>query len=296
MAKGNKGSIDLDSIFGVRELSETRKIPLSFIQLSESQPRRFFDPEAMEALVNSIKADGILQPLLVRPLSLGRYEVVAGERRYRAALASGLSDVLVIIRDFTDEQALRISLIENLQRENLNPLEETEAILRLLSSQLKCQQSQVVRLLRQMKKACYEGNNVIPGSEQVIEIFAEVGKMSWQSFVANRLGLLKMPDDIQESLRRGDIEYTKAKAISQVDDPVERTTLLEKAISEDMSLVEIKSAIADLKDIVEKKESLKHEFKEILDRSCKSRAWDDPTKQSRLRKILNDLESVFNDQ
>jgi uncharacterized protein YydD (DUF2326 family) len=77
---------------------------------------------------------------------------------------------------------------------------------------------------------------------------------------------------------------------------VERTTLLEKAISEDMSLVEIKSAIADLKDIVEKKESLKHEFKEILDRSCKSRAWDDPTKQSRLRKILNDLESVLNDQ
>ena len=90
----------------------------------------------MQALVQSVKTDGILQPLLVRPLGEEKYELVAGERRYRAAKEVGLTEVPVIIGDLTQQQALRVALVENLQREDLNPVEETEGILQLLSHHL----------------------------------------------------------------------------------------------------------------------------------------------------------------
>jgi len=111
-------------------------ISIKEIHLPEQQPRRYFDPDALKELVNSIKEHGILQPLLVRPLSSGGYELVAGERRYRAAMESQLIEVPVVIRSLSNSEALSLSLIENLQREDLNPVEETEGILQLLSLHL----------------------------------------------------------------------------------------------------------------------------------------------------------------
>ena len=107
-------------------------LPLDKITLPQTQPRRYFDPQAMQSLVESIKSEGILQPLLVRPVGK-KYEVVAGERRYRAALEAGLTEVPATIREMTDGQAVQYALVENLQREDLNPVEEAEGILSLLS-------------------------------------------------------------------------------------------------------------------------------------------------------------------
>ena len=103
------------------------------IVISSLQPRRYFDPEQLEQLTQSVKEHGILEPLLVRSLPDNKYELVAGERRYRAAIEAGLADVPVVIKELTDPEALQLALIENLQREDLNPVEETEGILQLIA-------------------------------------------------------------------------------------------------------------------------------------------------------------------
>ncbi|HYW18376.1 MAG TPA: ParB/RepB/Spo0J family partition protein [Nodularia sp. (in: cyanobacteria)] len=128
-------------------------IKLLDIVLPQHQPRRYFDPQALLELVSSVKQHGILQPLLVRPLGSGKYELVAGERRYRAATEVGLENVPVVVRELSDDQAFQLALIENLQREDLNPVEETEGILHLLGIRLHCDVEAVKSLLYRMKNA-----------------------------------------------------------------------------------------------------------------------------------------------
>jgi ParB family chromosome partitioning protein len=155
------------------------KIKLTEIHLPASQPRRYFDPQALDELTESIKQHGLLQPLLVRPLKSGGYELVAGERRYRGAQKAGLTEVPVVVRELSDEQAWQLALIENLQREDLNPIEETEAVLALLSLKLGCDVSEVKSLLYKMKNVWDKGDkesvsadddsrrNVSPNLEEV---------------------------------------------------------------------------------------------------------------------------------
>jgi ParB family chromosome partitioning protein len=128
-------------------------IKLEDIVLPPHQPRRYFDPQALKELVESVKQHGILQPLLVRPVSGGKYELVAGERRYRAGQKALLEVVPVVVRELSDDQAFQLALIENLQREDLNPVEETEGILHLLAIRLRCDVEAVKSLLYRMKNA-----------------------------------------------------------------------------------------------------------------------------------------------
>ena len=298
-----KGKANLSVLFGDDEVVEPteRLLSIESIQIASSQPRRYFDSQAMQALVESVKTDGILQPLLVRPLGEEKYELVAGERRYRAAKELGLTEVPVIVRDLTQQQALRVALVENLQREDLNPVEETEGILQLLSHHLEYDLEEVVHLLYRMQNDVQRMNdNVIihPEMQIVVKVFSELGRMSWESFVSNRLGLLKLPADIQEALRQGQIEYTKARAIAKVKDEPARKLLLESAIGEGLSLTQIKERIADLKaeNSAEKpEENLKTQIKGALTKANKSKVWNDPKKQKRLQKILTELESLLAD-
>ncbi|MGB5709559.1 MAG: ParB/RepB/Spo0J family partition protein, partial [Waterburya sp.] len=177
------------------------------------------------------------------------YELVAGERRYRAAQAAELTEVPVTIRELSDEEALSIALVENLQREDLNPVEETEGIVTLLRIQLKESPETVISLLYRMdneqkKKVT---NNVIGNTEkQKIEsVFASLGQ-NWQSFVNNRLPLLKLPDEILEVLRQGKIAYTKARAIAKIKDEQQRNNLIDEAVTKNLSLAQIKEKIKAL--------------------------------------------------
>ncbi|EHJ13797.1 ParB/RepB/Spo0J family partition protein [Crocosphaera watsonii] len=236
-------------------------IPLEQIHLPSEQPRRYFDEAALQKLVASIKQHGILQPLLVRPLKSGGYELVAGERRYRAAKVAELKEVPVVIRDLNDTDALQVTLIENLQREDLNPVEETEGILQLLSVRLSLEVPDVSSLLYRLNNEAAglvnhnvmvnseatPNHNVMANSEEtpnhnvmvkseemtVIEfVFNSLARMGWESFVKNRLPLLKLPEEILEALRSGQIAYTKAQAIARVKDEQARQTLLEEAITQ----------------------------------------------------------------
>ena len=148
--------------------ADSSLVKLSDIHRPKEQPRRYFDPTALQELVDSIKLHGILQPLLVRPLPKGGYELVAGERRYRAATEAQLSEVPVVIKELDDEAAWAISLIENLQREDLNPLEETEGILQLLAIKLKSEVEEVPRILYRLQKALKVRDNEL-SDEPIIE-------------------------------------------------------------------------------------------------------------------------------
>ena len=121
---------------GVSNAGSAQSMPLDQIILPPNQPRRYFDTEALKQLTESIKQHGILQPLLVRPVDDGKHEVVAGERRYRAATELALKEVPVVIKELDDNAAFQLALVENLLREDLNPVEETEGILQLLSLKL----------------------------------------------------------------------------------------------------------------------------------------------------------------
>ena len=273
-------------------------VQLDKIVLPATQPRRYFDPQAMQSLVESVKQNGILQPLLVRPAG-DKYELVAGERRYRAAQTAALTEVPVTVREMSDEQAVQYALTENLQREDLNPIEETEGTLQLLALRLGCETAEVSSVLYKMENEA-KGKitrNVSGNSEaEIVEkVFAELGKISWQSFVRTRLPLLKLPDDILLALRAGQIEYTKAKEVAKLTSKEERAELLEAAISLDLSLSEIQQQVK-AKQPAATPPPLQSRFEATYKKAKKSKVWDNPQKQKKLESLLGELEALMADE
>ena len=276
-------------------------IPLTKIKLPRQQPRRYFDPQKLAGLVESIKQHGVLEPLLVRLVGSSVYELVAGERRYRAAKEAGLTEVPVVIRDMSDTEALQIALIENLQREDLNPIEETEGILQLLALELGKPEGEVLSLLYRMLDEAKGKvpHNVMGKSEAltVQRVFDGIALMEWKSFVSNRLPLLKLPEDILSALREGSIAYTKAQAISRVKDQSQRHALLIEAVSQDLSLTQIKAKISDIQTAhrvaADQAPSLRQLFDQAYRQGRKSRVWDDPKKAKKLEKLLAELNSLL---
>lgn len=281
------------------EAATQKAVAVTAIHLPPQQPRRYFDPDKLEQLVLSIKEHGILEPLLVRPRSGGEYELVAGERRYRAAQKLGLAEVPVVIRKLTDEEALALSLIENLHREDLNPVEETEGILQLLSLKLNVAVEETISLLYRMQnEAKGKVTQNVLGSqsgEEVKSLFDSLGLMSWESFASSRLPLLKLPTEVLDALRRGEIEYTKATAIARVKDVSARRALLLAAIEEKLSLTQIAERIKATRPSGSQ-DSLKERIKQASSRLQKAKLWDSPEKQQVLEKLLEQMEALLADE
>ncbi|NJL80061.1 MAG: ParB/RepB/Spo0J family partition protein [Richelia sp. SM2_1_7] len=395
---------DTTDVSATDKADSTTNVPLKQIHIAATQPRRYFDPKALSELAHSIKQHGILQPLLVRPRARTGYELVAGERRYRAAKECGLKDVPVVIRELSNEAAFQLALIENLQREDLNPVEETEGILHLLAIRLGKPVEEIPPLLRRLqherKEAAKSDNNVIGndnsdnldadnnvidkeesqaessennvivkedsdnygadnnvieeedsisrktsnnviGKEKtekddennvvgeqelepnksannvivtedsdknessnqenqelkiVKEVFSGLGLMAWESFANNRLPLLNLPEDILESLRKGSLEYTKARAIAQIKEMNERVAFLEQAIKESWSLSEIKQRISEKKTPdstpINESNDYKERFTAATTKLKKSRIWSDQKKRKQIEKLLSQLEAL----
>ncbi|BBC27088.1 ParB/RepB/Spo0J family partition protein [Pseudanabaena sp. ABRG5-3] len=295
-------------ISNVRLLDElspatNQTVKMDLIQLPIKQPRRYFDQQKMQQLVQSIQEHGILEPLLVRPLLNGQYELIAGERRFRAAQILGLDSVPIISKDVTDKEAIQIALVENLQREDLNPVEETEAILELLSLSLDVEISDITSTLNQAANAKKRGlaltDNVTRQLEAIESLLANVGRFNSESFRTNRLPLLNMPDDVLETLRQGKLEFTKARAIARIRDEVQRQELLEEAIAQNLSLAQIKTRIASIKsakDATVTEPSLKDLMSEAFTAMKKSKVWDNPKKTKKLTKLLAEIEILIQDE
>ncbi len=274
---------------------EPQEVKISAIRFPKEQPRRYFDPQKLEQLATSIKAHGILEPLLVRPLEEG-YELVAGERRYRAAQLLGLNQVPVIIHEFNDLEAHQVALEENLQREDLNPVEETEGILQLLALQLEMEPQQVVSLLHNAASAKTRNQqlqeNVFLQLETIEKTLATLGKGTPESFRVSKLPLLNLPSEILAALRQGKLAYTKARAIARLKDEQTRQTLLDEAIEGNLTLTQIKGRAKELtpaKEDKTKEPDLKHRAKQLI----KSKAWDDPKKRKKLESLLAQMEKVL---
>jgi ParB family transcriptional regulator, chromosome partitioning protein len=288
----------------IRETTNVAEwISLRSIKTRE-QPRHYFDPEKLEQLVQSIAQHGILEPLLVRPLETNQYELVAGERRYRAALKLGLSEVPVVIRQLNDEEAIQLALIENLQREDLNPIEETEGILQLLAFRLEMPIQAIPALLYQMKntfgKESDSRNNVIPNfrldQEQKIQsVFQDLGLMNWLSFTCNRLPLLNLPNDVLDALRCGKIAYTKARAIARIKDDTQRQKLLNQAIEDNLSLNQIRAYIKAIQSKPEL-QSPQVTVTTLYRRLVKAKLWEDPQRWSQAEALLLELEALLNQE
>lgn len=278
-----------------RKAAPEAQLPLADLRPRPGQPRRYFDPEAMRSLVASVRDQGVLQPLLVRETREG-YEIVAGERRYRAALEAGLSHVPVIVRRLSDEEAQLMALAENLQREDLNPLEETEGVLGLLALRLEQPVEQVVALLYRMDNEAKgkATHNVMGRPEAVLveETFDSLGRGTWQSFVANRLPLLKLPEDVLEVIRSGRLDYTKAKAIARVRDAKARASLLQRALQEGLSLSQIRQEVGRLAAGPQPAPDHYGERVKALGRALARRRLDEDRKR-RVDELLSELERLL---
>lgn len=296
----------LNALFGEEDepaLGSEKVVAIQKIHRTPEQVRRYFDPHGLESFAAEIKEDGIRSALWVRPLPGGEsdeYELVAGEQRYRAAMMIGLEEVPVKVFNFTDDEAVEASLVENLQRRDLNPLEETEGIIKLLTMRLECTVAEVVALFN--RKAYLDKNkaadNVVRDFdwdkwEVVKSVLEKAARLTTESFRKHRLPLLNLPEDILDALRQGRIEYTKAQAIAKLKDLEQRQELLEEAIAQELSLSQIKERIQSLKPLPE--ESLKTRFDSTYKQVKKSNAWDDPKKRKQLEKLLAQMESLLTD-
>ncbi len=187
------------------------QVKVAQIKENSLQPRSYFDDEKLGELIASIKEKGVLQPLLVRPNKGGGYELIAGERRFRAARALDLDEVPVIIKDVNDQEALVIALVENIQRQELNAIEEAHAFKRLLD-EFKLTQDAVAQ---------------------------SVGKE--RSTIANTLRLLKLPSEIQERVSDGSLSMGHARVLVGIEDSHVQAKLFEQTLKKNLSVRELEN-------------------------------------------------------
>ncbi len=284
-----------------KKSSSPQTLRIDQIVTGSVQPRHYFDSDKLEQLTQSVKEYGILEPILVRALSDNKFELVAGERRYRAANAAGLMEVPVVIKDLTDTQALQLALIENLQREDLNPVEEVEGILQLIALQKNLEKEDVIsklyRMYNEVKGNINSSNPNVRVNEfddSIKGIFESVLGINWESFVKNKLPLLNLPQDILEVLRQGKIEYTKAKALASLKDSETRKELMTEALANSLSLREIKERIKAVKPQPEKEEifnRLDNVHKQV--KKSKKLILGNSRKRKKLESLLAQIERLF---
>lgn len=220
----------IESLFSENSLEEintssSEKIKLVDIVPNKDQPRKKFNEAALKELADSISQHGVIQPLLVRPLSGGTYQLIAGERRWRASRMAGIKEVPVVIKELSDEEASVLSMIENLQREDLNAIEEAAGIKYLMSKYGLTQE----------------------------EVSEKVGKS--RSAIANSLRLLKLPSSISEYVSDGIITAGHAKALLPLEDEKKMILLCNNIIKENLSVRDVEKAVKEM--MTEKKQKKK---------------------------------------
>ena len=217
MAKKGGLGTGLDALFLDNSATENGSsavmLAIHEIEPNRDQPRKIFNENALNELAKSIEKNGIIQPLLVRPMSDGSYQLVAGERRWRAAHIAGLHEVPVTIREMTDEEASVFALIENLQREDLNPVEEAEGLKSLIETYGFTQEEAADRV----------------GKSRVT--------------VTNTLRLLKLPKSVLKLLSEGKLTAGHSRALLSLDDEKEMLRIAESAISNELSVRQVEKMV-----------------------------------------------------
>ena len=215
---GKRGGLGkgLDSLFNdniIEESDSARTLRISELEPNRDQPRKEFDPAALAELADSIAAVGVIQPLIVRPLVSGGYQIVAGERRWRAAQSAGLTEVPVIIRELNDKEVDEIALIENLQREDLNPVEEAEGYRHLMNEYGMTQE----------------------------QVASRVGKS--RPSVANSVRLLELPDSVLGMLTAGDLTVGHVRPLLGLHDEESMVKIACQAVKKKMTVRDVEKQV-----------------------------------------------------
>ena len=208
-----------------KEKSDIVEIPLTEIRSNPYQPRKEFDEESLKEFAESIKEHGIIQPIIVKK-SIKGYELIAGERRTRASKMAGKETIPAIIRDFNDDEMMEIALIENIQRENLNPIEEAEALSKII-----------------------EKNNLTQESAS-----KKFGKS--RSYITNILGLLKLPEETKKYVIEGKISMGHARVLSKLTDPDRINTLAKMIIEDGLSVRDIEKLVSENNTVKKNKKTV----------------------------------------
>lgn len=228
----NNEQLDLDKfeekIVSVTPKEEIVELKLSELRPNPYQPRKVFDEAKLQELANSIKEHGVFQPIIVKK-SIKGYEIIAGERRYKASLLAGKETIPAIIRDFTDENMMEIALLENLQRENLNSIEEASAYQKLLKSLNLTQEELAIKL----------------------------GKS--RSHITNMLGLLDLPEEVKNMISKDKITMSHARVLSKMKDKNEILELANKIVNENLNVRSLEEATQNPN--IEKKHKIKSKEK-----------------------------------
>ena len=209
----SKGKADKGT--GTENKNPETMVKLTAVEPNRDQPRKNFDEDALLELAESIKQFGLLQPILVQERD-GYYEIIAGERRWRAAKIAGFKEVPVIIKNLTDQEIVEISLIENIQREDLNPIEEAQAYKRLLN-EFHLKQDEVAERVSKSRTA-----------------------------VTNSMRLLKLCDEVQQMVVNEMITTGHARALLSIEDPEEQYMIAQKVFDEKMSVREVEKLVKNL--------------------------------------------------
>ena len=196
--------------------NEAVTLRIADIEPNRDQPRKDFDEQALAELSQSIMQHGVLQPILVRPLPLGGYQIVAGERRYRASRMAGLTEIPAVIRELSDNETMELALIENLQREDLSPIEEAKGYKTLIDTYSMSQ-------------------------EQVAQT---VGKS--RPAVANTMRLLLLPDDVIELVENGDISSGHARALLSLEDKALMSNVADEIVKKNLTVRQVEKMVKDL--------------------------------------------------
>ena len=220
-------------IFNDNNLTDTKKgaaemVRISAIDPRHDQPRKTFERESLESLADSIAAHGVLQPIIVRenPTAEGTYEIIAGERRWRAAKMAGLSEIPAVIFDGDDLRAAQVAMIENIQREDLNPVEEALGYGALID-RFGLTQDQLAK---------------------------QVGKS--RTAITNMLRLLDLPEEVLELLRSGELKEGHARALLGLDDEAHMILLANRTVSSGLSVREVEAAVKRMNALAEEKEAV----------------------------------------
>jgi ParB family transcriptional regulator, chromosome partitioning protein len=257
------------------------------------QPRRYFDSEALLELQESIEQLGILEPLVVRESGKDQYDLIAGERRWRCAKTLRLEKVPIVIVDLSDEEAYLAALHDNSQREDLNPIDETEYILRLLGHWMKLDIDAVKSVLYKIRNQKARGSDSAEDDkamETATKIISQVKKgLTPISFVETRLPLLKLPEDVLDAIRKGEIEYTKAKLVAKIKDPEERTKILAGAIEDKLSIREIQDYIKPNEN-EKTSDTPSAQISKTMKILKSSKVWEDPSKWKKIQSLLAKIE------
>ena len=283
------------------ENTAAKWIPVEKIVQSQLQPRQFFAKESLDSLAQTFKELGFRGAINVRPLDNDTYEIVAGERRWRAAQQAALKEVRCIIDTYSDEEALEFALMENLQREDLSKLEETEGILNFIGIKLGLPCEQIIRIIRTEGHSDKAARSDIAPSVELsqIESLLSLFNVGLQTFRTKNLRTLSLPDDLKIAHLEQNLPYSSAVELSKVKDANDRQALLSEALNNTMSFRDIKGRVRET--IEETGKSTKPEegalikrFEAIAKRAKKSvHVLNESKKTRRIEKLLEQLEVLL---